>query len=151
MNAPQDKLSEAGIEALLDSTLDDLEDLPEFKPFPAGVHRALATLELKVVNEVQCIELSLKGIETAELAEPTKDVPIKAGDTASALFMLNNEFGRGAFKAIAKPMAEALGTSTTRQLIDAAKGVEVLVITTAKKDKNDPDRVFMKIKELQVV
>lgn len=151
MSNEQAKLSAAGIESLLDSTLDDLEDLPEFKPFPPGVHRALATLELKVVNEIQCIELSLKGMETVELSEPTKDVPIKEGDTASVLFMLDNEFGRGAFKAIAKPMAAALGTSTTRQLVDAAKGVEVLVITTSRKDKTDPDRVYMKIKELQVV
>lgn len=151
MSDSDNKLNEMGINALLDSTLDDLEDLPEFKPFPPGAHRARASLALKEVSGAQCVELSLKGLETMELAEPTKDVPIKEGDTASVLFMLNNEFGRGAFKAIAKPLAAALGINTTRELIDAAKEVEVVVVTTSKKDKNDPDRVFMKIKELQVV
>lgn len=139
------------IDNLLDATLDDLEDLPEFKAFPPGAHRCQATLAIKEVNDAQCIELSLKGIETLELTEPTKDTPIKAGDISSVLFKLDNEFGRGNLKKVAKPLAEALGTKTTRELVDQVKGVEVVVVTSLRKDKSDPDRHYLNIKELQVV
>ena len=138
------------IDDLLDATLDDLEDLPEFKPFPVGAHKVLISLELKEINSKQGVELEMKAIETLELATAT-DTPLAEGDTTSTVFFLDNEFGRGALKKVSIPLAEALGTSTIRELIEACKDVECLVITSLRKDKNDPDRFYTNIKELSVV
>lgn len=140
-----------GINDLLDATLDDLEDLPSFEPFPPGVHRVYASLDFKEINEKQCVELELKGIETEELSNPTTDEPIKEGDIATALFMLDNEFGRGNLKKVATPLAMALGTSSIRECVEQAKDVECLVLTSIRKDKNDPDRKYMSVKELTVI
>ncbi len=139
------------IDDLLDSTLDDLEDLPEFKTFPAGVHRASATMELKEVNGVMSVELAFVGMETIELAEPSKDEPIKAGDTSNTLYKLDNEFARGKLKQVLKPLGEALGTSVTREIIEQTKEVEVVILTSIRVDKTDTDRKFLNIKELNVV
>ena len=139
------------IDDLLDATLDDLEDLPEFKAFPVGAHRVSISLELKEVNDKQAIELSMKAMETLELAHPAKDEPLKEGDTGNMLFFLDNEFARGSLKKITTPLAEALGTSTIRDLIEECKGVECVVATSLKKNKEDPDSPYMNIKELNVV
>ena len=139
------------IDNLLDSTLDDLEDLPEFKAFPPGVHKVLISLDLKEVNDKQCVEMEMKALETVELAEPTKDTVLKEGDSCNILFMLDNEFGRGKLKAVATPLGEALDTSVLREVIEQAKGVECLVVTSLRKDKNDPDKKYTNVKELQVV
>ena len=139
------------IDDLLDSTLDDLEDLPSFEPFPPGVHHVSVSLEIKEVNNRQCVEMELKGIETKELANPTTDEPIKEGDIASTLYMLDNEFGRGNLKKVAVPLSEALGTTSLRECIEQTNGVECLALTSIRTDKNDPDKQYMTIKELTVI
>ena len=135
---------------LLDATLDDLEDLPEFKPFPAGAHKVLATFETKEINGKAAVELNFKYIETLELADPS-DVAPKAGDTANTMFMLGNEFGRGAFKKCAVPFGQALNLTNLAEIVEQVTDIECLIITGLRKDKNNPDRVYLQVKELQVV
>ena len=139
------------IDDLLDITLDDLEDLPEFKPYPAGVHKVLLSMEKKEVNKHPCVEISLKLIETLELAEPTKDEAPKAGATSSVLCMMDNEFGRGNFKLIAIPIGQALSISKAADVVEAAKDIECLVVTTIKIDKLDKSIERMNIKAVSVV
>lgn len=142
---------------LLDATLDDLEDLPEFAVFPAGAHRCLATLSIKEVNDKQAVELELKLIEHLEFAEPASDQEMPAGTIASTLFMLDNEFGRGNLKKIAKPLGESLGTGVLRDIIEQTTEMEVAVITSIRRPNKkaiangtDPDARYLNIKELQV-
>lgn len=138
------------IDNLLDATLDDLEDLPTFEPFPAGAHRVKISLETKEVNDHPSVEANCVMMETLELSNATSDTAPKEGSTANCLYMLDNEFGRGAFKAIAKPLGEALNVASPREVIEQTKDIEVLIVTTIKHDKkNDVNR--MNIKELQVV
>lgn len=140
----------SNLDNLLDLTLDDLADLPEFKPFSAGVHQVLATMDTKEVGGKPCVELSFKLIETAEKANP-QDPDSNAGDTASTLFMLDNEFGLGNLKNCATPIAVALGCSSIRDVVEQCKDVECLIVTSIRVDKNDPDKKYMQVKELNVV
>ena len=138
------------IDSLLDSTLDDLEDLPEFKPFPAGAHRVLVSFETKEIGGHPSVEVACKMVETMELANPTSDTTPKAGDEASMLCMLDNEFGRGALKAVAEPLGEALGTGVIREVIEQTKDIECLIVTSIRKNK-ESGAEYLNIKELQVV
>lgn len=140
----------ANLDSLLDSTLDDLEDLPSFEPYPAGAHRVLATMEAKDIGGKPCVELSFKLLETMELADPSAKEP-KAGDTANTLYMLDNEYGRGNLKKVAIPLGTALGVTSIREVVDQCKEVECVIITGLRKDKNDPDKRYLQVKELQVV
>jgi hypothetical protein len=135
---------------LLDATLDDLEDLPEFKPFAPGAHRVLATMEEKEINGKQAIELSFKMMETLELADPQDEAP-KEGDTSNTMFMLDNEYGRGNLKKCGKPFGDALGLTTLREIVEGVKEVECVIITSVRPDKNDPDKKYLQVKEIQVV
>jgi len=141
--------TEIDIDDLLDATLDDLEDLPEFAPYPPGVHRVLVSLELKEVNDQNAVELKMKAVETVELSD-TKFEPLAAGAETSVLFLLNNEFGRGNMKLCLKPIGEALGLTKTRDIIEQTKEVECLVLTSLRKDKNDKEKFYTNIKELKV-
>jgi len=139
------------IDNLLDATLDDLEDLPSFQPFPAGVHKVLASLNMADINGNQAVELSLKGMETLELVDAANTVAIKEGDSSNTIFMLNNEYGRGNLKKVCAPIGVALGTGVIREVIEQCKDLECVVITSIRTDKNDPDKKYLNIKELQVV
>lgn len=144
------------IDDLLDGTLDDLADLPEFKPFAPGVHRVIASMELKKINDAQAVELSFKMIEVQELVDPQDEEegrkPVE-GDTANTMFMMNNEFGVGNFKRCAKSLAEGLNMvgATNREIIEAVTDVECLIITSIRADKKDPDRLYLNVKEIAVV
>ena len=144
--------------SLLDGTLDDIDDLPEFKPFPAGAHRCRATFSLKdgIPNhEGSHPELELTLIETLEFADPQagepENNPPKAGDKCSSLFFLDNEFGAGMFKKMAKPFGAALGLNSNRDIVEQVTDIEVIVITSLKEDKKDPDKKYLNIKEIEVV
>lgn len=136
---------------LLDQTLDDIADLPEFKPYSAGTHKVLVTFESKSVNNHPCVEVGCKMIETVELAEPTGDEAPAPGATANTLCMLDNEFGAGMFKKLATPIGEALGTANLREIVEQTNDIECVIVSSIKLDKNDKSVERMNIKELYVV
>lgn len=138
------------IDSLLDSTLDDLADLPSFKPFPGGAHRVAVTLDYKEINKKPTVEMKLKMIEAIEISEPTDEAP-KAGDECNTLYFLDNDIGQGKFKDVAKIFGESLGISSIRDIIDQTKDIECLVITSVTKDRNDADKVYLNVKQVQVV
>lgn len=136
--------------ALLDATLDDIQDLPEFKNYPVGAHKVLATFSTKVISGKDAIDLSFKYQECMGLADENDVVPA-VGDTCSTMFMLDNEYGQGNFKKCAKPFAEALGFATLRDIIEGVKDVECIILTGLRADKNDKEKFYMQVKEIQVV
>jgi len=148
----------SSIDSLLDATLDDLADIPEFKPFPIGAHSVKIAFDYKEVNGTAAVELALTAVATVELATPT-DTPITAGDTTNVLFLLkkkdgsDNELAQGQLKELLKPLAAHFGTTSPRATMAAANGAEVVVITDIREDKRDPQNVkqYTSIKQLTVL
>tara|TARA_R110000744_G_scaffold222789_1_gene341618 strand:- start:186 stop:611 length:426 start_codon:yes stop_codon:yes gene_type:complete len=138
------------LDTLLDTKLDDLADLPEFKSFPRGAHRVLATFAMKEINDKPAVDLSFTLIETEELSDPQDAMP-KAGDVSSTMFMLGNEFGVGNLKKCALPFQEALQLETIRDVIDQVKDVECIIVTSLRADKNDKEKFYLVVKEIAVV
>lgn len=150
-------MTDVSVDALLDATLDDLPDLPEFKPYPAGVHKVIMDFETKVKpaeknkpKEVT-INCKLKAVATVELADATVDVPLNPGDETTVMFQLGNEFGQGALKNLLKDLASGLKLpdgSSLSAIMAAAKGCECIVTTQQRANKNNKDQVFTQIKSV---
>lgn len=157
MNAPTNTAA-FDIDSLLDSTLDDLVDMPEFKPFPVGAHRALLSMTVTTVNNNPSIDVSLEAIETVELSNP-EDKPTAKGDKTNMLLMLKkndgtkNELSEGKWKELLKPLQIHFNTSSNRETMEASKGVEVLAVTKIRADKRDKDDVkyYTDIVSIQVI
>lgn len=138
------------LDSLLDVSLDDLADLPEFKVFPAGAHRCMLTLEKKVINKHPAVEAKLKYIENMEMSDPTSEVP-EAGTESSVAYMLDNEFGQGNFKKLVVPLAQHLGVSRVPEVIEGTQGgIEVVVVTKTRQNK-DKTQTYLDIVSLAVV
>lgn len=133
---------------LLDSTLDDLADLPEFKIFPNGAHRCTISFEEKTVNDHPSVEVKLRVLETVELANSGDD-PLAPGDEGSILYMLDNEFGQGGLKALLQPLGAATGFSRLRQIMEAASGMTVKVVTKRRQNK-EKTATYLSITSIQV-
>jgi hypothetical protein len=123
------------LNSLLDASLDDLADLPEFGTYPAGSHKVTIKWEQKEVNKHPCVELQMTAIETEELSNPA-DTPLNPGTEGSVLFMLDNEFGQGKLKQIIKPLAAATGQTSLRGIMEHSNGMEVSVITKVRQNKD---------------
>ena len=140
------------LDSLLDVTLDDIADLPEYKNFPAGAHVVKATLSLEEIGDAKkpAIKLAMVHVETLDI-DP-QDTPPNPGDSCSILYFLDNELGQGAFKRAAAVFVEALDLgSSIRAIIEGVKDVECAVVTGLKKDKNDKDKIWLTVKEIKVI
>lgn len=134
------------IDDLLDMQLDDLADMPEFKPFPAGIHRVLLNFNKEPVNDIPTITVKMTAQETLECTN-SEDTPVKQGDTCNVMLMLKNkngsvnEFSQGTLKLICAPLAAHFGTTSMRDTLEAAEGVEVAVVTKIRANKSDPQDI----------
>lgn len=137
------------VDDILDMELDDLEDMPEFKPFAEGVHLVKISMEIKEVNDKPAVEITLKAVETKELANPS-DTPLAAGDETNVLCFLDNEFGRANLKFFCNSFAEYVGSRNNREIIAGVQDVECLVVTKVRLNKKTGNE-YTDVKELQVV
>lgn len=144
-------MSEAfNMDSLLDGTLDDLADAPEFKPFPAGTHKVTITITQKQIGTHPAFEVAMKAIETMELADTSNTEPLVAGATSSVAFMMDNELGQGNFKKILASLASHYGAKSNRELIADAQNAEVVLVTKVRQNK-DKTQSYTDIVELMVV
>lgn len=123
------------LDSLLDTKLDDLEDLPSYGVYPNGAHQVTISFEAKKVNDHPCVELQMVAISTLELSDPATDTPLKAGSAGSVLYMLDNEIGTGKLKELMQPLKEFLNTSSIRETMEAAKSLDVIVVTKIRMNK----------------
>jgi len=137
------------VDALLDGTLDDLADLPEFRPYIPGTHRVTYTIEKdKKLKTVYYGKMKL--LETMEQSN-AEDKPLEVGAEAAIRYDLTNDYGQGAFKKVLSIAAEKFGAKANRELIDDMKNVECLVVTKLVESKKTAGQFFTDIVEMQIV
>lgn len=142
-------MSDSNLNALLDMSLDDMQDLPEFKVLNNGAHRVTIEFETKEINKHPAVELKVKLLETLELADPSQE-PDAVGTESSVAFMMDNEFGQGGLKEILKPLAAHFGTTKFGEIKEQAKGMEVVIVTKQRQNK-DKTQTYLSITKLAVV
>lgn len=142
--------------SILDSNLEDLADLPEFLTPPAGAYRAtILSYTPKEIGGHEAVEVKFKLLETLELTNPVDESdpntkPVADGTETSIAFMLDNEFGVGALKKFNAPLAASLGVNTVREVMEGAKGLEVLIVTKVRVSKKD-DRRYFDVAKIDVI
>ena len=142
-------MSDVNLDSLLDTQLDDLKDLPEFKVFPPGAHRCTINSSTKEINSHPAVEAKLTLISHEELSDATAEA-CEAGTECSVAYMLDNEFGQGNLKKTVAPLAAHFGTTSLRDTFEAAKGAEVLAVTKTRQNK-EKTQTYLDIVSLQVV
>jgi hypothetical protein len=123
------------VASLLDANLDDLADLPEFKPFNVGTHRATFKWEEKMVGEHPALVVNLTLLETLEQAN-AEDAPQEAGAETDVSYMLDNEYGVGNMKELLKQLNTTFGFTNNRDILNAVQGAEVVVTTNIRTNKD---------------
>lgn len=141
---------EFNLDALLDGTLDDLADLPEFKPFPVGSYRLGLMIE-QDKEKKNVYFTKLKVLEVMELSDAS-ETPPAVGDESNVRSDLSNEYGQGEFKKVLAALSISFPKKTNRELIEIAskESIEVLAITKQNTNKKN-GAIYTQIVELSVV
>jgi len=139
------------MDALLDGTLDDLADIPEYRTYPVGAHKVTISWELNKIiqgvyyrdkdgkdtnNLVKFISMNMEALETIELPSGSDELPLSKGAKANVLFDLTEERGQGRFKVIMGGLREIFGAKSNRELIVESEKAEIVVIISQRQNKD---------------
>jgi hypothetical protein len=145
----------------MDTKLDDIPDLPEFKALFSGSYVLILekgieekTIDTKDEKEKQffaCDFIVKQIMEISEkINENDPDVP-KEGNIQSMIFDRKHAIAMGVFKRdICGPIAARFGCSTIGECIEQSKGLEFLVVGRRTHDKAS-DRYNFQIKRSALV
>lgn len=152
------------IDSLLDGTLDDLADAPEFKPFPIGAHKIVMRWETKQLDDKKAegkkntmVSLKMKALETIETPAGSDEVCSPGQEENIGFFLVHHsspkamEIGQGAFKEIMKSLAGHYGAKSNRELMADSEGAEALVTTGHRTDKTDKTKKYTTLEKLMIV
>lgn len=146
----------SNIEALLDASIDAIDDLPSTEAWPVGAHLVLMKLEVNNKDPKKPMIIGRPTlIETAEQADPEAKAA-KPGDQYSFMYGLikkdtngeRNEFSLSSIKTFyGNPLVEAgklEANATVKDIVEAYKdGIEML-ITTGQRDFNGTMQMTLK-------
>jgi len=138
------------IDSLLDGTLDDLADLPEFRPFPVGTYRVAASITQDPKQAKNLFFLNLKVLETLELSDPT-ETPVEVGAETRIRYDVLNQYGQGNFKKILSAFGTKLGLGKVSAILEEARNPHESLVVTKQTFSKDKTKVFVDVVELQVV
>lgn len=138
------------LDSLLNSTVDDLIDLKEFKPLPVGQYRMIFDWEKS--EAPLGVRVHLRVQEVIELADPSEENLAQTQEPdAKETILFNfftkdgeaNSFGQGELKnMVNEVLMPTFGGATTGETLDNAKGAEVIVTLAHRKSTKDGETKF---------
>ena len=135
--------TEMNFDDILDQSIDDLADLPEFKiPF-TGMYRLTVTAETKEINKKPAVATHFVVVDLIELADSSipEEERSKPGDKFDIAYILKddegnkNEIGEGSMKKFLLPFHEHFGDKSIRNVIMTHLATPVSI--TAKVERRE--------------
>ena len=137
-------------DALLDKSIDDLADLPEFKVPDTCMYKLLMTTEGKAINEKPAVVAHFTVAELLELADDSvpENERAKNGDKFDIAFILKDKEGNdseiawGKLKQLTAPFSEHFEEKNLRTLLKEKlnTAVSITAKVTKKQRKDDKDK-----------
>lgn len=140
---------------LLDATLDDMKDLPQWITFPAGVYKVKPSVKMekkKVKNEeVTVITVGATLLEVREINNKEEVAP-EIGAVTSVAYNWENEYGQGGLKNLLKPIGAATGAAKVTDLLELLNTADsvllVMGVREGKAQDNKPAAKFQQFTDL---
>lgn len=151
---------------ILDQQVEDLSDLPEFKPWPAGTYLIDLTTEIDEVEQTlengnkvkrQVPKLVNNFKEVIELDNPDDEAPGEKAKFFISTYLVKkdgtrNEFGEGQLKMYLVALKDMYpDAGTNRELITAADGTQLAITVKVRKRKDQDGNMREENQVLAVV
>jgi len=157
-----DKATQAAADMLdlLDKSIDDLADLPEFKVPATGVYKLHVTATTKAINDKPAVATSFTVREVVELEDSSipEEERAKAGDKFDMPFILKDKDGAdsevawGRLKEFLKPFEAHFGEKNLKVLITGplAQGVDITAKVVKKQRKDDKEKFGAQVSDITI-
>lgn len=125
-------------DALLDTDLDQIEDLPEFERFPVGIYQFKCEKgEVKIDPEAQKAAITgmFSLVSVIEVAEDQEENVPKEGSLLGGMW--GKEFGIKKFKKVFLICMQDNGCTKTREFVDMMGGMEFILKVGTRLGKPD--------------
>lgn len=148
----------ANLDALLDASMDDLDDLPPVGVPPTGHYNLTVTFGIKEIGEgeskkeVICAEYCVDAVN--ELKDEAEASEVAVGQKFMEFFHITkrdgtpNTFGIGKLKESLKPFVERAGTSNIRELINTVNQWAITAELKRKVNPKNEDQFNMSLKNV---
>ncbi len=148
------------LDALMDASMDDIDDLPPVGVPPTGHYNLCITAERITPEDAgknEYIKFSYEVESVNEVKDPAEQDQAATGMKFSQMFSpfkkdgTINDFGLGFLKEACAPFAAHFGTAKMGDTIAAINKVSVCATLTRKKDRKDPDRFNFSLKDVVIL
>ena len=147
------------LDDILDSSIDDLKDLPEFKVPPTGIYALSVSILSKEINKKPSLIAHIVVRECKSLADDNtpEEERSKAGDSLDIPFMLKNEDGsrnevaEGFFKAFMDPFHKHFNDKSIRNVVGKlAEPVDITAAIEKAERKKEKGKFDARISEIVI-
>ena len=142
------------LDSLLEGTLDDLANVPDFVQYPAGTHRVNISWEMPTKERPTTIGLKFVLIATEELND-ANDVAPPVGSLSNISFKMDNEYGQSNYRKVIASLSSNFGPGTNREIMEKSEGAECMIVTTLKAGKkteqNQNPSPYLRLVEIHAV
>lgn len=149
-----DESAPVDMDALLNQSLNDIPDLPDFVVPKEGAYRLhVDEVDLaREIGETKAIQISYTIKELIEAKGTPLGDDVKPGDKFSELYFMSTAKGAawtaGALKKLLQPVAERNGCVDLRQTLQSFSGCDVAAMIKHQKDKEDKTKVYAKVSKI---
>lgn len=149
----------ADLDALMDASMDDIDDLPPVGVPPTGHYNLIvsASREENKDKTGEYIKFTYEVEAVNEVKDPAEESQAAVGQKFSQMFSpikkdgTPNEFGIGFLKEAVAPFSAHFGTGKMGETIAQISKVSVAASLVRRADKKDPDRFNFNLKDVVVL
>ncbi len=147
------------LDALMDASMDDIDDLPPVGVPPTGHYGLIvsATREVSETSGNEYIKFSYEVESVNEVKDPEEQSQAAVGQKFTQIFSpfkkdgTVNEFGLGYLKEACAPFAAHFGTPTMGASIAAIEKISVAATLVRRQDKKDKERFNFNLRDVVVL
>ena len=147
------------LDALMNASMDDIDDLPPVGVPPTGHYNleVTATRETSETTGNDYIRFSYKVVAVNEVVHPEEESQAAIGMKFTAMFSplkkdgTPNTYAIGALKEAVAPFAAHFGTTKVGEAIAQIDSITVAASLTRKRNKKDADRFDFRLSDVVVL
>ena len=147
------------LDALMDASMDDIDDLPPVGVPPTGHYGLIvsATREVSETSGNEYIKFSYEVERVNEVKDPGEHSQAAVGQKFTQIFSpfkkdgTVNEFGLGYLKEACAPFAAHFGTTTMGGSIAVIEKISVAATLVRRQDKKDKERFNFNLRDVVVL
>jgi len=147
------------IDALLDASMDDLDDLPPMGVPPSGHYNLTVSFDIKTIGEENKEVIAAEYLVDAvnELKDPDEASEVLPKQQFTEFFHITkkdgapNPFGIGKLKQRLAPYVDRVGTKNIRELIAGVKEFQIAATVKRSVNRKNEDQFNVDIKDVVIL